>query len=95
MSLFPLGKLTITPGATKLAADSGIDVLSLVHRHATGDWGDVSGTDKNRNKAAVGDGSRIFSAYRFPNGERLWIITSAADDNGERESTTIMLPEDY
>lgn len=95
MALFALGKLVITPRAERFCKEHKIDVLALVMRHVKGDWGDVSGTDKNRNKVAVGDGGRIFSAYRFEQGGRLWIITAAADDQGYRDHTTVMLPEDY
>jgi hypothetical protein len=41
------------------------------------------------------DGSRLLSAYKTLKGERLWIITEAADDQGRRACTTCLLPEDY
>ena len=34
------------------------------------------------NDQSLVDGSRILSAYKTLKGERLWIITEAADDRG-------------
>jgi hypothetical protein len=28
-------------------------------------------------------------------GAKIWIITEAADDDGQREATTILLPDEY
>lgn len=39
--------------------------------------------------------SRLLSAYLLKDGTKIWIITEAADDNGKREATTILLPEEY
>jgi hypothetical protein len=47
------------------------------------------------NDEAVMDGSRILFAYVTANGERIWVITEAKDDNGKRAATTILLPEEY
>jgi hypothetical protein len=41
------------------------------------------------------DGSRLLSAYRTALGEKLWIITEAVDDSGNRAATTILLPSEY
>jgi hypothetical protein len=41
------------------------------------------------------DGFRILSAYRTSLGERLWIITEAAVDSGNRAATTVLLPSEY
>ena len=48
----------------------------------SGDWGDLDEEDRSLNDAAVIDGSRILSAYTTRKGERLWVITEAADDEG-------------
>ena len=51
--------------------------------------------DAALNRAAVTDGSRILSAY-VVEGDRLWVITDAAhDDEGNRQSTCLLLPEEY
>jgi hypothetical protein len=41
------------------------------------------------------DGSRLLSAYRTLKGERLWIITEAADDQGHRVCSTLLRPDEY
>jgi hypothetical protein len=41
------------------------------------------------------DGSRILSAYVLPTDVKIWIITEAADEKGERAATTALLPEEY
>jgi hypothetical protein len=41
------------------------------------------------------DGSRLLSANRTSNGEKIWIITEAVDDSGKRAATTILLPSEY
>lgn len=51
--------------------------------------------DKTRNDEALKGGSRIFSAYVFPEGLKQWIITEAVDDEGVCSHTTILLPEEY
>ena len=59
-------------------------------RHARGDWGDLDAHDRAANKGALQIGARIFSSYRMPDGEKLWIITEA-----DRSSTTALLPGEY
>ena len=51
--------------------------------------------DKRANDQALVDGSRLLSAYRTLKGERIWIITEAADDQGQRAATTAILPSEY
>ncbi len=69
--------------------------MEFLSRHGAGDWGDVCDEDKRLNDEALKDGSRILSAYKTTTGVKLWIITEAADDNGQRAATTILLPEEY
>ena len=84
-----------TPGALQALADSGESPGQFIARHARGDWGEVCAEDARLNDEAVKDGSRILSAYRTAKGERIWIITEAADDSGNRAATTILLPDEY
>ena len=72
------------------AADPMAQVLPLVLRHSTGDWGDVEREDWTANDEAIGNGGRLFSAYQLTAAARVWIITEA-----DRSSTTVLLPEDY
>jgi hypothetical protein len=92
---FPLGQVLATPGALSAIHESGQAPAEFLSRHAAGDWGDVGEDDKQLNTDALQDGSRILSAYRTAKGARLWIITEAADDTGQRPATTILLPEEY
>lgn len=83
----------MTPGAARLGS-IGIDLGALFQRHIAGEWGDLGDDDKAANDRSLLDGSRILSAYDTPHG-RLWILTEAENDEGERERTTLLLPEEY
>ena len=93
----PLGHVVATRGALDVVRAHGIDVLALVHRHARGDWGDLSHDDALANDLALDPAcpARVLSAYEFPSkegraGRRLWVITEA-----DRSATTVLLPSDY
>ncbi len=93
---FPIGKLLATPAALEALQEANVEITDLVERHIAKDWGDLSEEDKKLNDEALHDGSRILSAYILDKtGVKLWIITEAADDNGERAATTALLPEEY
>ena len=52
--------------------------------------------DKQANDEALQTGARILSAYFLPDETKLWIITDAViDDEGNRQATTFLLPEEY
>ena len=85
---FPLGRIVATPGALALAEAHAVDLLPLLIRHRSGDWGDVCADDARSNREALGTGARILSAYRTDAG-RLWIITEA-----DRSATTVLLPSE-
>ncbi|MCZ7645929.1 MAG: hypothetical protein M5U26_11705 [Planctomycetota bacterium] len=92
---FAMGKLLATPGALKALEEAGETALPLLGRHLRGDWGIVGAEDAKRNDEALESGARLLSAYRLRNGTKLWVITEAADENGNRAATTILLPEEY
>ena len=92
---FSLGHVVATPGALEALAESGQTPAFFLDQHASGKWGVVDEEDWRLNDEALKDGSRILSAYLTPKGKRLWIITEAADDNGHRAATTLLLPEEY
>src|SRR4051812_9783192 len=92
---FELGRIVATPGALEALARAGQPAAEFIARHHRGDWGDLCSEDTAMNDEAVKDGGRILSAYILKTDETLWIITEAADDNGHRNSTCIMLPDDY
>ena len=92
---FPLGRLAATPGALEAMAASGQTPDFFLARHVAGDWGDVDEEDWALNDQALVDGSRLLSVYRTLRGVRLYVITEATDDAGNRAATTILLPDEY
>lgn len=86
----PLGRVLATPGALRALALACADGAVYLARHASGDWGDVDPEDWAANDRALHADERLLSAYRLPNGERLWIITEA-----DRSASTLLLPEEY
>lgn len=103
--LFKPGRVLATPGAIEALTRSGQNVWHFLARHLAGDWGVVDTDDKAANDDALRDGSRILSAYllegdRDGNGDgeeatKIWLITEAADESGNRVATTALLPEEY
>jgi len=92
---FPLGQLVATPGALRALQESGQSPAFFLDKHVQGDWGQVCDEDKRANDQALVDGSRLLSAYRTLRNVRIWVITEAADDDGKRAATTLLLPEEY
>lgn len=92
---FHLGQVLATPGAIEALQQSDQLPGEFLSRHVAGDWGEVCADDKALNDESLIDGSRILSAYRTSRNDRLWIITEAADDEGHRCCTTILLPSEY
>jgi hypothetical protein len=92
---FSLGRLLATPGALRALEEAGQCPTDFLARHVCGDWGCVSPGDQCLNDRAIGCGARILSAYDTRAGVRIWVITDAEDARGHRESTTILLPQEY
>ena len=92
--LFQPGQLVATPAAIEEFEKANQDVSEFLSLHLAGDWGVVD-ADKAANDEALRDGSRLLSAYVLKTGIKIWIITEAADDDGKREVTTVLLPEEY
>jgi len=90
-----LGQIVATPGALVALAAADTSPSTLLSRHAAGDWGNLDAHDRAANDAALRDGSRLLSAYIVAEGVKVWIITEAADENGHRAATTLLLPEEY
>jgi len=86
---FDLGQIVATPGALELLERAGVNPLTLVRRHVTGDWGEVPPEDARENEFSVENGYRILSSYTV-GGEKIWIITEA-----DRSATTLLLPSEY
>jgi hypothetical protein len=86
-----LGQVVATPGALETLACAGVDALTLLARHVTGDWGELDKEDRAANDRAWESGEdRILSAYNLPGDWRIWIITE-----WDRSVTTLLLPEEY
>jgi hypothetical protein len=92
---FCFGQLLTTPGAIEAVARAGQSAIDFLRHHVRGDWGEVCEEDRRRNDQALIDGTRILSVYRTSLGEKLWIITEAADECGYRAATTLLLPDEY
>lgn len=91
---FDPGLMVITPGADKFLEDHSIKASDLMDRHLNGDWGDLDQSDKALNEESLSSGARIMSAYAFGE-KKVWVITEATNDEGKREATTVLLPEEY
>jgi hypothetical protein len=88
---FELGIIVSTPGAIKALAEVRDYAEVYLDLHSSGDWGDVSESDKKENELSLKKGFRIISAYKLPiTGKKIWIITEA-----NRSMTTILLPSEY
>ncbi len=92
--LFKPGQVRATPSALEALERAGQTVWELLTLHLQGQWGELSAEDRRLNDEAVKDGSRILSAYALKTGEKVWVLTEAADDNGNRAATTILLPRE-
>jgi len=94
---FDPGRCVGTPAAIDLLAQQYILPADLLDRHVSGDWGAVSDDDRQANEIALAEGARLVSAYLL-NGDadlKILIVTDAADDDGVRAHTTMMLPSEY
>jgi len=89
--LFTLGQVVATPGAVRTMQENGIEALSLLSRHANGDWGCVPEEDRLENQRSVEEGYRVISSYVLnDHGDKVWVITEA-----DRSSTCLLLPDEY
>lgn len=89
---FDMGQIVATPGV--LEEFPRHLILDAMGRHLAGDWSEMSQDDQQANRQATHNGARIFSSYSY-GGRRLWVITDAEDDDGNRCATTFLLPSEY
>jgi hypothetical protein len=95
-SKFSPGQVVATPGALEAMRASGQSPQVFLGAHLEGFWGgELDEEDRRLNDEALTDGSRLLSAYRTLRGIKLWVITEAVDDDGRRNSTCLLLPEEY
>lgn len=88
--LFPLGRVVATPAALAALQRIGKVPQEYVKRHVQGDWGDLCAADVQANQHALGEGSRLFSAYQVTATLKIWVITE-----WDRSATTVLLPSEY
>lgn len=88
--MFDLGRIVATPAALQVLTARQMTPLSLLQRHALGDWGDLVADDVKANQHALRNGWRLFSSYRLDPSTKVWIITEA-----DRSVTTVLLPDEY
>ena len=92
---FPLGQVLCTPGAFGAFERNKTTPIPYLSRHLSGDWGEVCEEDRSTNEEALKTGARLFSVYRLPDETTILVITEAVKEQGIREVTTLLLPEDY
>jgi hypothetical protein len=85
-----LGNVVATQGAVRVLEENQVNPVVLITAHACGDWGMLCEEDKKANDVAVLTGDRILSAYRMPDGTKVWVITEC-----DRSVTTLLLPSEY
>lgn len=94
-----LGRTVATSNAVAVVDEE--QICAVIHRHATGDWGDLDPEDWAMNDAVMEDpehDGRLLSSYKntpFRDGStgKLWVITDAPQTT--EAITTVLLPEDY
>lgn len=92
--LFMLGSIASTPAAMDALHDRRLNAITLLLRHQRND-SDLDAGDLEANRQALIDGSRLFSAFDIGEGDRVFVITEAADDLGKRRFTTLLLDREY
>lgn len=85
---FRCGQLCVTPAVLKKLAP--MELISLINRHRSGDWGDISEHDASVNEEALRHKERVISWYTASTGEHIMIVTEA-----DRSVTTILLTDEY
>jgi hypothetical protein len=94
--LFKMGQCVATPAALLALEEAEQYPWQFLSRHVAGDWGVVGTEDAEANNQAIKNGSRLLSAYILNDAKtKIWVITEAEDDNGNRSTTTLLLPSDY
>ena len=92
---FSPGQVVATPAALQAIEESGQTPEFFLDQHVHGQWGAVCGEYWRANDRALADGSRILSEYLTLKGVRIWILTEAVGDDGNRPSSAILLSSEY
>jgi len=99
------GELLYTSSLAELAQSNqafSLFMMEAFTRHKNLDYGDICDQDKRINEDAVSSGGRIMSSYKIPEeltercrDDKVWIITEAENQDGNRLCTTILFPSEY
>lgn len=84
--LFEPGDCMLTPSARALLDACQQPPAEFIHRHLTGDWGQLSEEERQANEVAICQHLPVRSTYRTRNGASIVVLTAA-----DRASTTIMV----
>ena len=93
-SLFSLGQVYATPAVLAHLEKHAIYPSALLGPHCHGEYGQLDEEDIQANDDALIHGGRILSVY-VVEGERIYAITDAADDQNIRQATTLLFPREY
>jgi hypothetical protein len=85
---FEIGRVSVTRAALDVLTAAGVTVASLRVRHARGDWGDVSPSERASNVIALSIGEQVSSVYP------IGTATVEVITDGDRSGTFIQLPSD-
>lgn len=85
---FEFGHVVSTAGVRDTVSMD--EIIPMIRRHLSCDWGEMCDEDKEVNEEALRDGYRLMSVYSAKDGTKVWIITEA-----DRSVTTILLPDEY
>ena len=85
-----IGRIFYTPRALKALEDHDIELITILWRHASGDWGEISAGDRALNDTAVERGERTYGAYRLSITCEVWVITER-----DHSSTAVVMPDEY
>ena len=85
--LFEYGEVVATAAVAEFLSEA--DIVALLKRHISGDWGNVHPDDDGLNDDAVKNGGRVHSVYEVGN-KTIWVITE-----WDRSVTTFLYPSEY
>ncbi|HDR8925983.1 hypothetical protein WS58_15920 [Burkholderia pseudomultivorans] len=86
---FRPGRIFASLAALQVLRASGVSPIELVLRHVSGDWGNLSDSDRRQNELSIEAGLRLLSSYALPTGRSVWVITE-----WDRSATTILMPDE-
>ena len=87
---FPLYTVHVSPAAVQAFFQNEANVLDLLGRHQSGDYGELCYDDQQVNEKSIKQGGRVLSSYPLPDGTVIWIDTAA----GWAE-TSVYVREEY